>query len=218
MKKPIAMLGLTAALLAGAQAQDAAKAGNAKAGQGKAAMCIGCHGIPDYQASFPEVYHVPMISGQSAGYIVSALNAYAKGERKFPTMQSIAVSLSEQDKADLAAYYSTSGGETKLPEQLAEAPGGKAGELLKKGNCQSCHGANLSKPIDPAYPRIAGQHADYLYHALKSYQTKNNPRVGRSNPIMVGMAAPFTRDELKILADYIGSLPGQLKVVEQPEF
>src|SRR3954447_2006935 len=97
-----AALGAMAALPIAASAQDA-KAGDAKAGEKKAAMCIGCHGIPGYQSSFPEVYKVPMISGQSAAYIVSALNEYAKGDRKFPTMRSVAASLSDQDKADIAA-------------------------------------------------------------------------------------------------------------------
>jgi cytochrome c553 len=217
MKKLLTTLltgfGLVVAALPAAQAQDA------KAGEKKAAMCIGCHGIPGYQSSFPEVYKVPMISGQNPQYIVSALNAYAKGERKFPTMHSIAVSLSDQDKADLAAYYAGNGGETaKLPDQLAVQPSAQVAELLKKGNCVSCHGANLSKPIDPAYPKLAGQHADYLYYALKAYQTQKNPQVGRSNPIMMGMAAPFTRDELHALADYIGSLPSELKTVTQPHF
>ena len=55
--------------------------GDAKAGAGKIAMCIGCHGIRGYQASFPEVYKVPMLAGQGAKYIVSSLNAYQKGER-----------------------------------------------------------------------------------------------------------------------------------------
>ena len=72
-------------------------------------MCIGCHGIKGYQASFPEVHKVPMISGQSAKYIVAALTAYKKGERKHPTMRAIAASLTEQDMADLAAYYEQQG-------------------------------------------------------------------------------------------------------------
>src|SRR3546814_11434282 len=70
-------------------------------------MCIGCHGIPGYKATFPEVYHVPMIAGQNAEYIVAALKEYASGARTFPTMEAIAQSLSEQDMADLAAYYSS---------------------------------------------------------------------------------------------------------------
>ena len=77
--------------------------GDAKAAEQKIAMCIGCHGIKGYQASFPEVYKVPMISGQNAKYIVNALNAYKKGERKHPTMRGIADSLSDQDIADVAA-------------------------------------------------------------------------------------------------------------------
>lgn len=80
--------------------------GNAKAAENKIAMCIGCHGIPGYKATFPEVYQVPMIGGQSAKYIESALNAYKKGERKNPSMRGIAAGLSDQDIADLAAYYS----------------------------------------------------------------------------------------------------------------
>ena len=73
---------------------------------GKAAMCIGCHGIPGYKMAFPHVYHVPLIAGQNAKYIESALKAYQSGERKHPTMRSIASSLSDKDISDLAAYYS----------------------------------------------------------------------------------------------------------------
>lgn len=80
--------------------------GNAAAAASKKSMCIGCHGIPGYKASFPEVYNVPFIAGQNAKYIEAALNAYKKGDRKHPTMRGIAETLTEQDIADLAAYYS----------------------------------------------------------------------------------------------------------------
>src|SRR5690606_38727313 len=90
-----------------AQAADAAPVGDAKAALSKTSMCIGCHGIQGYKASFPEVYHVPMIAGQNAEYIVTALKDYASGARSFPTMEAIAQSLSPQDMADLAAYYSS---------------------------------------------------------------------------------------------------------------
>jgi cytochrome c553 len=79
--------------------------GNAAAAGSKTAMCIGCHGIPGYKASFPNVYSVPKIGGQSEKYLVNALNAYKKGERNHPSMKGIAWSLSDQDIADLAAYY-----------------------------------------------------------------------------------------------------------------
>jgi cytochrome c553 len=80
--------------------------GNAEAAKTKVSMCIGCHGIPGYRASFPEVYSVPMIAGQNDAYIQAALRAYASAERTHPTMDAIAKSLSDQDVADLAAYYS----------------------------------------------------------------------------------------------------------------
>jgi len=83
-----------------------APVGNAQAAKAKVSMCIGCHGIPGYRSSFPEVYSVPMIAGQNDAYIQSALRAYASGERTHPTMDAIAKSLSDQDIADLSAYYS----------------------------------------------------------------------------------------------------------------
>lgn len=194
--------------------------GDAKAGEKKIAMCIGCHGILGYQASFPEVYKVPKISGQGAKYIAAALNAYKAGERKHPTMRGIADSLSDQDIVDVAAYYTASGvvaGET-LPAKPAREPNAQQAELLKKGNCVSCHGDNFSKPIDPAYPKIAGQNADYLFVALKAYKTENNANVGRANAVMGGVAKQFSNAELKVLANYIGSIDGELKTVPEAKF
>ncbi len=77
-------------------------------------MCTGCHTIPGYQSSFPRVYRVPMISGQSAKYIEAALQAYRKGDRNHPTMQAIAGSLSDQQIADIAAYYAARGSEATV--------------------------------------------------------------------------------------------------------
>jgi len=103
MKKLIALLALAGA----ADFTFAVEVvGNAKAAENKIAMCIGCHGIPGYKATFPEVYAVPLIGGQSAKYIESALDAYRKGDRKHPSMRGIAGSLSDQDIADIAAFYS----------------------------------------------------------------------------------------------------------------
>jgi cytochrome c553 len=219
MKKllPAMMVALVAlsALAGAAQAQE--KAGDVAAGQKKVAMCIGCHGIPGYQSSFPEVHKVPKISGQNAKFIASALNAYKKGERKHPTMRGIAETLSEQDIADISAYYAQDGGKTEAPAQVAE-PSAAVAELLKRGNCASCHGDNFSKPLDPSYPKIGGQHADYLYVALKSYQTERNTAIGRSNAIMAAQAKPFSHAELKLLANYIASLPGELQTRPQSKF
>jgi len=194
--------------------------GDVKAGETKNAMCIGCHGIKGYQASFPEVYKVPMISGQSAKYIDAALHAYKKGERKHPTMRGIAESLNDQDIADLAAYYAQHGVTegAAAAARTAKTPSPAVAALLGKANCASCHGADFSKPIDPSYPKLGGQHADYLFVALKAYKVENNPKVGRGNAIMAGMAKQYTNAELKQLASYLSSVEGDLKVVPQSKF
>jgi cytochrome c553 len=200
-----------------AQAPAPADAKGQTTVQTKVAMCIGCHGIAGYQASFPEIHKVPMIAGQNAKYIISALNAYNKGERKHPTMRGIGQHLSEQDMADVAAYYEGLAGVAPVPEAVAP-PSAQVAELLSKGACASCHGANFSKPIDGAYPKIAGQHADYLYVALKSYQVQGNAVYGRSNAIMAGQVKQFSHAELKAMAKYLASLPGELRTVPQSKF
>jgi len=204
-------------MLASASAQ-AAVVGNAAAAEKKVAMCIGCHGIPGYQASFPEIHKVPMISGQNAKYIEAALLAYQKGDRRHPTMKGIAASLSEQDIADLAAYYEASG--KNLPPKPARegGPSPQVDALLKKGNCASCHGEGLNKPIDASYPKLAGQHGDYLLVALKSYKNPKSDKVGRNNAIMGAQVQMFTVPELKLMAQYIESLGSDLKTVPQSRF
>jgi cytochrome c553 len=79
--------------------------GNAEAAKGKISMCKGCHGIYDYKATYPKVYRVPMIAGQQPAYLAKALGEYKSGMRTQPNMRAIAENLSEQDIADLAAYY-----------------------------------------------------------------------------------------------------------------
>ena len=200
-----------------AYAQDIT--GDAKAGATKIAMCIGCHGIKGYQASFPEVYKVPKISGQNAAYIVSSLNAYQKGERKHPTMRSIAASLSAQDMADMAAYYEAHGkDDAPPPPAKASEPSAAVAALLTKGACSSCHGANLNTPVVPTYPKIAGQYKDYLYVSLKSYKQDGQPTWGRANGVMGGIAKQFTLAELKELSAYVSSQQGELKTVPQSKF
>lgn len=79
--------------------------GNAEAGRHKSSTCVGCHNIPGYKTAFPAVYSVPKIDNQHAAYIVTALRAYKSGERKHPSMRAVSAGLSEQDMADLAAFY-----------------------------------------------------------------------------------------------------------------
>ena len=212
MIKILPLLLALAAPVTAVQAQDAA------AGEKKVAMCIGCHGIVGYQASFPEVHKVPMIAGQNAKYIVASLVAYKKGDRKHPTMRAIAASMSDQDMADVAAFYEAQAGGTSVKTVAMSNPPEAVAALLTKGGCASCHGADYSKPIDPSYQKIAGQHADYLYVALKAYIPEGMQQLGRNNAIMAGMVKQFTRRELKQMADYLGALPGELRTVPEPKF
>lgn len=211
------MLSFAVASVMAVSAQAQEVKGDAKAAEAKIAMCIGCHGIPGYQSSFPEVYRVPKISGQNAKYIVAALTAYKKGERKHQTMRGIADSLSEQDIADIAAYYEQHG-KTEALTAAPTAANEKVTALLQKGACVSCHGANFSQPLDPSYPKIAGQHKDYLFVALKSYKVENQSTWGRSNGIMGGIAKQYSNAELKALSEYIAAQQGELKTIAQSKF
>jgi cytochrome c553 len=214
MDKAITLLLALAGAVSTAQAQDAA------AGQKKAAQCAGCHGIAGYQASFPEIYKVPKIAGQTSTYIVSALNAYKKGERRHPTMRGVSVPLTDQDMADLGAFYEQLGASSVKPvaDAPVPAPSPEVAALLTKGACVSCHGANFNKPIAATYPKIAGQHADYLYAALRAYGVAGSPLVGRGNAIMAGQVKPFKHSELKAMADYLASLPGDVRLVPNAKF
>lgn len=90
---------------AAAPAAAAAPAGDPNKGAQRVAMCQGCHGIPGWRTAFPEVYRVPKLSGQNPAYIVAALKEYKSGDRGHPTMRAIAASLSDDDMANLAAYF-----------------------------------------------------------------------------------------------------------------
>jgi cytochrome c553 len=180
-------LSLTIAMLG---APSLASAGDAARGAKLAYTCHGCHGIPNYKNAYP-VYSVPKLGGQHAAYLVVALKAYASQERAHPTMHSHAATMSGQDMADIAA--SLGGQELK--------PGGRAVGTAPKASqtCVACHG-NDGIGILPEYPNLAGQHADYIEVSLRSYRSGQ-----RKNPVMGGMAAPLTDQDIKELAAYYSS-------------
>jgi cytochrome c553 len=131
-------------------------------------------------------------------------------------MRGISETLTDQNMADLGAYYSGHGVvEGQSAPKEVKAPSAQVAALLGKANCASCHGANFSTPIDPSYPKIGGQHADYLYVALKAYKNDANAVVGRGNAIMAGMAKQYSNAELKQIANYLASVPGEVKIEPQ---
>jgi len=96
-----------------AQAPAETFKGDPVAGKIKAvAICSGCHGIPGTKTAYPEVYNVPKLGGQNAGYLLSALKSYKSGERYNQTMKAQATGLTEKEMADLAAYYGNTNGNT----------------------------------------------------------------------------------------------------------
>ena len=98
----------------------------------------------------------------------------------------------------LVSFSAVAGGSVANGEQLA-----------KKYNCATCHGDNFSKPIDPTYPKLAGQHAEYLEHALKAYKRGDGPN-GRNNAIMGGQVKPLSNNDIADIAAYLHSLPSDL--------
>jgi len=83
--------------------------------------------------------------------------------------------------------------------------------LAKKYNCASCHGADFNKPIDPSYPKLGGQHADYLTHALRAYKRGAGAN-GRVNAIMALQVQPLSNQDMADIGAYLASLPSQLVV------
>ena len=176
--------------IAGLALPGLATAADAARGEKLGYTCHGCHGIPNYKNAYP-IYSVPKLGGQHAAYLVVALKAYASQERAHPTMFSQATTLSEQDMQDVAAYLS--GQELK--------PSGKPVGTLPKAaqTCVACHGPD-GVGILPEYPNLAGQHEDYIRHALAAYRSGQ-----RKNAVMGGMATALTDEDIRELARYYSS-------------
>lgn len=177
-------------------------AGGEEKGKALANTCLGCHGVPGYKNAFP-TYSVPKLEGQNSEYIVLALQAYRNGERSHLTMHSQASSLSDQDMADIAAYFS---GEPVSKDN--NPPEGKAPEAAAV--CVACHGEN-GVGITPQYPTLAGQHADYLERALHDYR-----KGGRKNAIMGTFAGQIKEEDVRVLARYYAQQKPTLKTEARP--
>ncbi|HUN72385.1 MAG TPA: cytochrome c [Steroidobacteraceae bacterium] len=196
--------GLASLAASAAFAQQPQSTGDAQRGQTVASTCLGCHGIEGYRNAYPD-YAVPRLSGQHAQYLQDALKEYRSDARQYPTMHLQALSLSDQQIADAAAY-------------LAGTP------LVAAGNpdpakipqpalvCTSCHGQD-GIGVAPNYPSLAGQHASYIERAIQEYQTGY-----RKNPIMNGMVASLKPADIVVIADYFSSLKPGVHTEERPFF
>ncbi len=160
------------------------------AGEQKALTCMGCHG-PKGKSSSAQW---PSLAAQQSPYIVNQLNAFKSGTRNNPMMQSMAANLSDDDINNLAAYYSSqpsasAGGDPNLA---------KSGQT-KASICLGCHGASAEG--NGQFPRLAGQHPDYLVKQLSSFKEGV-----RKNGHMQAIAGTLSEEDMKALAAYFGSL------------
>jgi cytochrome c553 len=167
---------------------------DAKKGQVLAYTCHGCHGVPKYKNAYPN-YSVPNLGGQHPKYIANALAAYAAGERPHQTMHAQAATLSEQDRADIAAYLQ---GEPIQPSNQVVGTPPPATQT-----CVACHGADGAKTVSDDYPILAGQYADYLVQALKDYKSGK-----RKNPIMAGIITGIDEKDFPALAQFFSNQQG----------
>lgn len=186
-----AALCLTVALLT----QTANAAGDPEVGEKLAYTCLGCHGIDGYRNAYPS-FRVPKLGGQTEQYLTIALNGYRNGLRPHPTMQAQAQSLSEQDIQDVAAYFAG------LANETVAAGGSEAVSFDKAQTCAACHGAN-GISISPTWPTLAGQHEEYLEHALRQYKDGT-----RGDAVMQAQAALVADEDIPVLAEYFASLEG----------
>ena len=181
-------------------------AGDASAGQGKAAVCAACHGAKGI-SSIPIN---PNIAGQVPGYITAQLKAFKSGERGNPIMAGQAAGLSDVDMANLDAYYASLPAKANAimtDEDVALAEAGRAiyrGGFAERGisACMSCHGPS-GHGIPKNYPRVSAQHKEYLESQLLAYKT--GERQG-FNGIMPSIAFGLSELQIKQLAAYMSGL------------
>jgi len=165
-------------------------AADVAAGEQKAATCMGCHG-PKGKSSSAQW---PNLSAQQSPYLVNQLNAFKKGTRNDTMMQPMAANLSDDDINNLAAYYSS-----QQPVRAGGDPDlAKAGQT-KASMCLGCHGSSAGG--NGQFPRLAGQHPDYLVKQLSNFKEGV-----RKSGHMQAIASTLSEEDMKALAAYFGSL------------
>ena len=181
--------------------------GDAEAGQRKAAVCAACHGV-DGNSVVP---NWPKIAGQHSAYLERQVGLIKSGSRPVPEMAGIVINLSDQDMADLAAYYSGQARTAGLTDEALLA----SGELLyRAGNsetdipaCMSCHGPAVEGNPLSGYPALAGQHSVYSEKMLKGFRTGQTwGDDDASSKIMTAVTKRLTDDEIKAVSSYIQGL------------
>lgn len=195
---------LIASLVSFAFAGSAFAAGDAASGKEKSATCAGCHGM-DGNAAAPTF---PKIAGQGEGYLYKQLMEFKSGKRANATMMAMVAALSEQDMADLAAFYASQTGKSgKAAEDQVEL--GQA--IYRAGNegsgvaaCAACHGPTGAGNPQARFPKLSGQHADYTVAQLKLFA--KGERANDAGSMMRVVAGKMSEAEMNAVAQYIQGL------------
>jgi cytochrome c553 len=173
--------------------------GDAQHGAVIAETCYGCHGIPESHNAYPS-YLVPKLGGQNAEYITVALQGYRRGTRAHETMQAQASTLSDQDIADIAAYFASLPGEGHAGRSDATAAQVAAGKE-KSTTCVQCHGQD-GVAAAPQWPNLGGQHESYLIQALTEYKD------GQRNDMLMGpLASMLDAEAIEDIAAFFAAQP-----------
>ncbi|OAN19189.1 cytochrome C [Photobacterium jeanii] len=204
MKKLALILSLLASCSAWAQ-------GDAEAGKAKAATCAACHGADGNGI----MTQYPKLSGQHPGYLEKQLKEFKLGVtsggkqgRNDPVMSAMAMPLSEQDMADLAAYYASLPiSDNTTPESSIEV----GQQLYRYGDaergiaaCTACHGPRGNGTSLSGFPKISGQNAEYVKLQLEKFRA--GQRHNDMNAMMRSVAAKLTDGEITALSQYVGGL------------
>ncbi|MDT0497100.1 c-type cytochrome [Algiphilus sp. W345] len=188
-----------------AHAADPFVDGDAEAGEAKAGVCVACHGVAG-KSTNPQW---PKLAGQSAKYIVKQLAAFKSGERSNPLMTPQAMSLSEQDMANLGAYFAAQ----ELSPGVASEDSIELAQPIYRGGdgerglpaCAACHSPTGAGNPGAGFPHIGGQQGEYTAASLRAYRSGERG-AGTQGLIMQSVAEKLTDAEIDALASYIAGL------------
>jgi len=197
---------LLVAGLAHAETAGTATPGDAKAGEGKVIACAACHGVDGNSA----LAMYPKLAGQNEAYIARQLSHYKSGKRANPIMMPFASTLSEQDMADIGAYFAT---QQPSANQADEAYVARAQQLYRGGDaklgvpaCIACHGPDGRGMAGAAYPQLAGQWADYVLAKLNEWRAGTTWGDDSNALIMPEIAKRLSDADIAALASYTQGL------------
>ena len=200
------ILSSTVLMFALAGAVHAVGAGDPEAGKTKAAACAGCHGA-DGNSLVPTF---PKLAGQGEKYIAKQLAEFKANEtRKNELMLGMAAALSEQDMADIGAFYARQKLAGPAPADQDKAAKGKQiykGGILTEGipACQACHGPKGAGIAGSGYPQVGGQYVDYTLAQLKAF--RDGTRMNDDKMVMRSIVKDMTDEQFEALANYIATL------------